>query len=279
MTLNEAYHEAIKKLKNPQIEEINVRMLLCDINGIESMSDFYIREDEKVKDLRRFHELFDKFLKGHPIQYLMHTANFFGYDFYVDERVLIPRMESEEVIAFAIDKFKEYFGSQKPVIVDVCCGSGCLGITLARALQATELYMSDISKDAVEVARKNLGIHKMEGKVYIGDSLQPIVKNEIKCDVLIANPPYILKKSDVDKSVLDYEPKISLFTNKRLYVYDQIMSNISKVAKKPFLAVFEIGYDIVAPLENMVNKYFHKCDYEFRNDMNGNARMLSIYLK
>ena len=121
MTLDEVYHQSLKRLKNPQLEEINIRMLLCDINSIESMSSFYIRKDEEIQDLQRFNELFERFLKGEPIQYLLKKAQFYGRDFYVDNLVLIPRMESEEVVLFAINKAKPIFSSHfKPIIADVC---------------------------------------------------------------------------------------------------------------------------------------------------------------
>ena len=87
MTLDEVYHQSLKRLKNPQLEEIDIRMLLSDINGIESMSSFYIRKDEEIHDLQRFNELFERFLNSEPIQYLLKKAQFYGRDFYVDNRV------------------------------------------------------------------------------------------------------------------------------------------------------------------------------------------------
>ena len=280
MTLDEVYHQSLKRLKNPQLEEINIRMLLSDINGIESMSSFYIRKDEEIQDLQRFNELFERFLKGEPIQYLLKKAQFYGRDFYVDNRVLIPRMESEEVVLFAINKAKAIFGRHfKPNIADVCAGSGCLGITLSKELNAKELYLSDISKDAIDVTKKNLEIHNVDGHVFIGDSLEPLIKNNVKCDILISNPPYILKKEDVDKSVLDFEPHNALFTDENLYVYDHIISNLKKIMNKPSIVIFEIGYDLKPLLEEKIKKYLPDCEYLFSKDMNGNYRILSITLK
>lgn len=279
MTLDEAYHEALKKLKNPRIDEINVRILLCDINDLPDMTSFYIYKSDEVKDLRRFHELFDKFLKGEPIQYLLKKTNFYGYDFYVDHRVLIPRMESEEVISYAINQISDIFPNKKISIVDVCCGSGCLGITLARCFNAEKLYLSDISKDAIDVAKINLERNGIHGNLFIGNALDKIVENKIKCDVLIANPPYILKREEVDESAAKHEPHIALFANKKLSVYENIFKNIKHIANKPFLAVFEIGYDTRVILEKLIKKYFPKAHYEFLKDINGNFRIASIYLK
>ena len=98
MTLYEVYKEALTKLKNPDTDEISVRILLCHNNGIKSMSGFYIHKDENIKDLQGFSNQFDRFLKGEPIQYILGETEFLGYDFYVDKRVLIPRQETEEVV-------------------------------------------------------------------------------------------------------------------------------------------------------------------------------------
>ena len=279
MTIKDAYHQAIQKLKNPEVEEINIRILLCEINELPSMSSFYFSEDEEVKDLQRFNELFERFLNGEPVQYLINKSNFFGYDFYVDKRVLIPRQESEEVVAYTIDKAKEIFEEDNLTIFDVCCGSGCLGITLSRCLNAKKLYLSDISKDALDVAQKNLELNGIEGDILLSDGLSEHIKQNLKCDILIANPPYIVNKDDVDASVMKHEPHLALFADKKLSVYDGIISNLKKVANKPFLAVFEIGYDIVSILEGIVRKYLPKAHYEIIKDMNGKNRILAVILK
>lgn len=279
MKIKDAYHQAIQKLKNPEVDEINVRILLCEINELPTMSSFYIAEDEDVKDLRRFNELFERFLNGEPVQYLINKSNFFGYDFYVDKRVLIPRQESEEVVAYAIDKAKEIFEKDNFTILDVCCGSGCLGITLSRCLNAEKLYLSDISKDALEVAKKNLKLNGIEGETLLGDGLSKAIEQGIKCDILIANPPYIVNRDDVDPSVMNHEPHLALFADKKLSVYDSIISNLTKIANKPFMAVFEIGYDITPVLEGIVKKHLHKAHYEIIKDMNGKNRILSVILK
>ena len=177
--------------------------------------------------------------------------------------------------AFTTDSLAAF----KKAIADVCAGSGCLGITLSKELNAKELYLTDISKDAIDVTKKNLEIHNVDGHVFIGDSLEPLIKNNIKCDILISNPPYILKKEDVDKSVLDFEPHNALFTDESLHVYDQIISNIKKIMNKPSIVFFEIGYDLKPLLEEKIKKYLSDCEYLFSKDMNGNYRILSITLK
>mgnify|MGYP003336406031 CR=1 FL=1 len=110
MTLIEAYKQALTKLKNPEVDEISVRTLLCHNNGIKSMSGFYIHKNENVRDLPGFLNDFQRFLDGEPVQYILGETEFMGNDFYVDNRVLIPRQETEEVVAQAYLRALKVFG-------------------------------------------------------------------------------------------------------------------------------------------------------------------------
>ena len=222
MTLYEVYKDSLTKLKNPDTDEISVRILLCHNNGIKSMSGFYIHKNENIKDLRGFLSQFDRFLKGEPIQYILGETEFLGYDFYVDERVLIPRQETEEVVTQAYLRALQEFGDSVINVADICCGSGVMGITLAKKLKVRYLFMTDISKDAIEVSRKNAENHGVIANFFTGNACDELVKAGAKVDLLVANPPYILKKEDVDQSVLDHEPHLALFADEQLSVYRDI---------------------------------------------------------
>ena len=132
MTLYEVYKEALTKLKNSDTDEISVRILLCHNNGIKSMSGFYIHKNENIRDLPMFLNQFDRFLKGEPIQYILGETEFLRLDFYVDNRVLIPRQETEEVVTQAYLRALQEFGDSVINVADICCGSGVMGITLAK---------------------------------------------------------------------------------------------------------------------------------------------------
>ena len=278
-TLFEVYKEAYSKLENPRKDEINIRILLCEINGLNSMTEFYIKKDENIRDLQRFYSNFARFLAGEPIQYIISKADFFGSQFYVDKRVLIPRQETEEVALYAMRKILNVFGEEPVVIADVCCGSGCIGISLAKHLKLTTLYMSDISKDACDVAVENLSRNSVDGYVLNGNALEPFIKHNIKVDVIVCNPPYILIKDDVDKSVLDYEPHNALFVDDDLGVYRAVLLNAYKVMKEKLLIVFEIGYDLQKKLIELLAELYWDCVFTFRKDINGKDRIFSVLLE
>ena len=279
MTLFEAYKQSLKSLKNPDAEEINVRILLSEINHLKTMSDFYLRKDEEIQDLPRYQGFFKRYLDGEPVQYILGKTTFLSLEILVDKRVLIPRQESEEVADFAIKKSHEIFGNKKISILDVCCGSGAMGIALTKHLNVEHSYFSDISKDAIDVCSSNLKANNVLGQTFVGDALSSIQNAGIKVDLLISNPPYILEKEPVDESVLKYEPHLALFSDDKFSVYEKIISNLNSVKRGGLLAVFEIGINSKKPLEDMIEKYHPLCEYGFIKDINGKERILYIYLK
>lgn len=279
MTLFEIYIDSLKKLENPDIDEINIRILLCENNSLESMSDFYLHKDENIRDLQRFNEQFRRFLNGEPIQYILGKTTFLGLDFVVDKRVLIPRQESEEVVDFAINKIKSVFGSTNLDIADVCCGSGIMGISLAKNLNTKHLYLSDISEDAIEVAKLNSKNNKVGAITFIGDALEPLVDAKIKCDVLISNPPYILKEEKVEEAVLKYEPHQALFVDDDFSIYKRIISNLGKIKNEKLVTIFEIGEHTRKVIEPFLLKEYPSYKFEFIKDMNKKERILYIFVE
>lgn len=278
-TLFEVYKNACQKLKNKSKEEINIRTFLCAINNLNSMSDFYIKKDDEITDLDKFNSYLERYLNGEPVQYIIGESEFFGSKFNVDSRVLIPRQETEEVALYALRKIMKVFPEESITIADVCCGSGCIGISLAKHLKNVSLFMSDISKDACGVAASNLAKNELSGFVLCGDALKPLIKHNIKVDVIVANPPYILNKNEVDEAVLKYEPHSALFTTDNLDVYRSIIMDAPKVMKDKLLIVFEIGYDLKDKLIALMQEINIPCQFTFRKDMNDKYRIFSILME
>ena len=279
MTLYEVYKDSLTKLKNPDTDEISVRILLCHNNGIKSMSGFYIHKNENIKDFPLFLEQFDRFLNGEPIQYILGETEFLGLDFYVDNRVLIPRQETEEVVTQAYLRALQKYGDKVINVADICCGSGVMGITLAKRLKVRYLFMSDISEDAIEVAKKNAAKNDVIANFFVGDACSELVKAGAKVDLLVANPPYILNKNDVDESVLNYEPHLALFADEELSVYKKIFEALPKIKNNTMLCVFEIGYDLKEKLTKLLEKIVKNATFGFVKDINGKERILILELR
>ena len=243
------------------------------------MSGFYLHKDENIKDLQGFSEKFDRFLNGEPLQYILGETEFLGYKFYVDQRVLIPRQETEEVVMQAYLRAIQQFGDKVINVADVCCGSGVMGITLAKKLTVRHLFLSDISKDAIEVAQKNAKENDVIANFFVGNACDELVKAGAKVDLFVANPPYILKREDVNESVLKYEPHIALFADENLSVYKDIFKALPKIKNEKMLCVFEIGYDLKERLTELIKNTLKNVTFGFVKDINGKERILILELK
>ena len=211
---------------------------------------------------------------GEAVQYIVGNVNFYGYELKVDKRVLIPRRETEELVEEVIKKSKNFFN---PKIVDVGTGSAAIAIALSKEL-SLPIYASDISKEALAVAMENKILTDSDVTFYLGDMLEPFIKENIKLDIIVSNPPYIKEDEKVEEIVKNNEPSIALYAkNNGLEYYDSILKDAHKVLNDKFLIAFEIGCNQAMDIENLVNKYFNNVKVEIKKDLSGNDRMLFVY--
>lgn len=147
--------------------------------------------------------------KGEPLAYIHGTVEFFGCRFNVSPHVLIPRQETE-ILADLICQSLKTEDCQQKVLWDICCGSGCLGISIKRKFPELKVVLSDLSPEAVEMAKQNAKLNQVEVEVYQGDLLAPFQGQ--KAHFVVANPPYIAENDylTLDKEVKDFEPKLAL---------------------------------------------------------------------
>ena len=180
----------------------------------------------------------------------------------VNKKVLIPRYETEELILLAIKLIKE--NGKYHNILDLCCGSGFIGIALKKAFPSLNILQSDISNAAIKQTLINLKINNLKNNVIKSNMFHNIYQ---KFDVIISNPPYLLKsdKKNMTKSVLKYEPQKALFAQEEgMFFYYQIEKNLSKYLNKNGLIILEI---------NPVNyKWFIDNKYHVINDINNKKR-------
>ncbi len=231
--------------------------------------DFTIHQDYKAK-LKRI-------CNGEPLAYVLGFHWFYGYKIWVNENVLIPRQETEELVAHILNYVDDYY--DKPVIADVACGSGAIGLALSKELNQ-HVYGTDISDGALEVARQNTNHLEADMTIYQGDMLEPLIKENIKLDILVCNPPYIKETEEIEDSVYDFEPHIALFGGEDgLFFYRKVLEEASLVLNEGGLIAFEIGYDIGEAVLSLSEKYFPKAEIVLLKDMNGLDRFVMIHNK
>ena len=187
-----------------------------------------------------------RLLKGEPLAYILGEWEFYGLPLYVNEKVLIPRDDTVAVAQLAINQ--AIFLPADPRILDLCTGSGCIGLAVASRIKDARVTLADISKDALAVAKKNIARHKLSGRVSCiqADALSPVPAFLGEFDMSVSNPPYITGSdmAELDDSVKLYEPHLALFGGRDgLDFYRSIAANFSAALKPGGFLCLEFGDD------------------------------------
>jgi len=210
-----------------------------------------------------------------PIQYLLGKTSFYGLDFEVNENVLIPRPETEELVDWIISQNLKISESQNLKIVDIGTGSGCIAISLAKNLPNAQVFAIDVSENALATAQKNAILNEVS-VTFIQQNILETLDLGQEFDIIVSNPPYVrnLEKEEIKKNVLDHEPHLALFVedNDALIFYKKItelaQNNLSFSGQLYFEINQYLGKEMVYLLENMGFK-----GIELRKDIYGNDRM------
>ena len=267
----EAYFSALDK----GVSKIIIDFALQEINGFD-YSELSIHLDDEIKEIHRFESAIDRYLNGEMIEFIFNKAYFLSTPFYVDKNVLIPRQETEQLVLRTKDLIMNMFGNEQITIADVCTGSGIIGLSLKKALNSDNVYLTDISKEALGVANKNASQLRLDIKCLEGDMLAPLIANNVICDVIVCNPPYISDTSTIDKKTWEQEPHLALLASPNTLFYEKLLKEYTKVVNDKFLIAFEIGEDMEEALTLLVAKYCPNTEYFFEKDLYGKTRFLFI---
>lgn len=277
MTYRELIHDASKKLEARNLNAQNAIFLLLELTNKESY-DLYLNYDTPVeKNIEiEFLTQLNRLLNDEPLAHILGYEHFYGYIFDVNEHVLIPRDETQELVSNVLADIDAYF--ENPTVIDVGCGSGIIGITLKLEEPSLRVFASDISLEALTVAKTNANKLGADVSFLQGDMLQPFIKQDLKVDVLVSNPPYIKTNEKLERSVVDFEPNIALFGGEDgLYFYRKIFESAPRILNPKNMLAFEIGYDQKEALTNLAAMYFPNARIEVLQDIYQKDRMLFIY--
>jgi release factor glutamine methyltransferase len=282
--------------------------ILTPIHGVdEAESFFYLILDEKHQMKRIdlaldvhfefsdeaiiiWEELLNQLKKEIPIQYLLGNTEFFGLPFIVNENVLIPRPETEELVDWIIEREKRIErlkgekkeGQRVVKILDIGTGSGCIGISLAKNLPTADVFALDVSPDALKVAKLNAERNGVSVTFLEKDILQTEDLLE-QFDLIVSNPPYVrnLEKHEIRNNVLDHEPHIALFVDDidALLFYRKIALLATKNLINGGQLFFEINQYLGTEMIALLTASGFS-DIELRKDIYGNDRMIrAVWMK
>ena len=279
-TVKQLINEAESKL-DAEYKDVNVAKVLFYHLANKEPHELYLMYDEEVDpELEaKFLAGMEEYYQGRPIQYIKGVETFFGRDFKVNEDVLIPRYETEELVENILYHIDDYFSDYQTIdLCDVGTGSGAIAISLALEEPRTNVYASDISSKAIEVAKENAANLGANVNFMVGDLLEPLLEKEIKVDIFVSNPPYIPNNQEIEAMVKDNEPHVALFGgNDGLYFYRRIFKEVKPLLKNRALLAFEMGFDQRELMEEALQTYFPDDRHEIIKDINGKDRMLFIY--
>ena len=289
----------IKKYKNRFLEELSS---LYDEKEIESFFyltleklhqkkriDLALQPDLSMDEtqLTQWETVLTELKTYKPIQYILGETEFYGLPFLVNENVLIPRPETEELVELIINnEKKEKREKAKVNILDIGTGSGCIPISLKKNLPSAEVFAIDVSPNALEVAQKNAEINRVEvnfieANILLTDSLALPTRNSqlaTTFDIIVSNPPYVrnLEKAEINPNVLEFEPHLALFVedNDALLFYRKITELAKNHLAESGKLYFEINQYLGKETVALVESYGFK-NVQLIKDIYGNDRMIS----
>ena len=255
------------------ISSTETKILIASIMNHDTLEIInYLHEELTKEQEEKFKDLVRARRENIPVQYITNSVNFYGLDLYVDENVLIPRFETEELVENAVKLLNERFNS--PKVLDLCCGSGAIGLAIKDKINNSVVSMSDISNKALEVAKKNKEKLNLDVEIIESDLFQNI---QDKYDCILSNPPYIKTNEEIEDIVKNNEPHLALYGGiDGLDYYERILKEIKNYLNPQFIIGFEIGETQKDDVINIANKYLDNIEIIALKDLSNRDRMIFI---
>lgn len=283
MVLSDLKKEMFQYLAFEKTEIDSFFYILIEYRLQLSKMDFLMNPNIKISqdDKEFFNTVVLRLKNEEPIQYILNQAFFYGLLFEVDENTLIPRPETEELIDWII-KDQDLLKKQELHVLDIGTGSGCIPIALSKNISNSVVTSVDVSEKAIQVAKKNAHINKVEIS-FVNDSIlvpETINNTKYAFDIIVSNPPYVrnLEKQEIKQNVLAYEPHLALFVadDDALIFYDRITKYALRHLKKDGALYFEINQYLGEATVKLIKQLGFK-NVELRKDMFGNDRMIKAF--
>lgn len=278
MTISEFKIYFKKELSKLYTESESAALYSIFVNKLVGFDKFLQRRFENQPLLQSHIEELEKVISelkaGKPYQQILGETEFYGLKFFVDEHVLIPRPETEELLELAIEKIKNNFPNQTLKILDIGTGSGIIPIVLKKKFPDAKISAMDYSEKALKVAEKNADLHEVEIEFIHQDYLKENLKQ--KYDIIISNPPYIGidEEHEIADSVKDFEPKMALFSpsSNALIFYEKIAEDCKQYLSENGMIFLEINQKLGIETLELYQEIL--ADVHLLEDLSGNDRFI-----
>ena len=259
-TYNEIYLDMRRRLREggveePSLESRRILALASGYSDAELISRFFLYATDEIE--RKARELSYRRLRGEPLAYIAGSWEFYGLTMLVNPSVLIPRIDTETLVFTALELLRDQV--PEPRILDLCCGSGCIGCALAHELPSARVIFADVSPEAVSMARKNVSLHRLGTRCVCmnADALSPPPVRMENFDMIACNPPYITTSEleTLDPSVKDWEPRLALDGGADgLKFYRSVLRHWKSVLKDDGIVIFEVGEGQAGPVRELLSQ-------------------------
>lgn len=276
MTIREALNKGTIKLKMKEIENPKLKARLVMQFVLNQTRQYVMVYDEKkltqVQE-KKYFEAIEQLVKGIPLQHITHRQEFMKMDFYVNNKVLIPRPDTEVLVEEVIRIAKKIKAKK---ILDLCTGSGAIAVSLAKYIENSQITATDISEKALEIAETNAKKHQVDKQIaFLPSNLFEELPKE-KYDIIVSNPPYIKKEviKTLDEEV-QKEPHIALDGGQDgLDFYRKIIHHSYEFLKYKGYLCLEIGYDQKIDVIELIEQEEKYIDTYGKKDLYGNDRVI-----
>ena len=274
MTIAEAIRDAEKKIQHRSIEKNAILLIVEETQGFSNRTELYLHLQDPLQNVEQFQTYLMELISGKPVQYILKKAWFCDHVFYVDSRVLVPRMETEELVEKVYELAKNI---EQPLIYDICTGSGCIALSLASRLEHAQIYAGDISNDALEVAKINQQQLNLESVKFLESNLLCAFPHT-RADIIVSNPPYVDEKEILDASVKNYEPRIALVppSGNGLEFYQRLFVSLPIYLKEGGYFCAEFGETQREALSQLADKLLPNSKITFYQDMQKKDRFFVL---
>lgn len=276
MTIFEAYNSTKKKLEAANIRDyvFEAKQIIMHITGFtpsQILTDYNRQLTEFQKN--NLTAIIHQREVHYPLQYIFGNWEFYGRPFKVGVGVLIPRADTETVVEAALEELET---RENPKVLDLCAGSGCIGITLAAEVPSSEVTMVEKYDEAIRYAFHNIELNKVNAKAVKGDVFEaPHLPND-SIDLIVSNPPYIPQEEmKYCSPEVKFEPQTALLAeDEGLEFYKAIINNYTPILKTGGAICFEVGFKQAQSVKKLLENSGYK-NIKIKNDLNGIGRAVT----
>ena len=274
-------NQAVEELRSKGLDRprTNAELLLGAVLDARKI-DLYLDRDRILspQQVQKFNQFIQERIAGKPPQYIIGSTEFFGLEFKVNQSVLIPRPETETLVEAVIEHLKD---CSQPKIIDLGTGSGAIAISLAKNLKSSFVFATDVSSEALKVAKENARRHEVDDRIdfLCGDLFEPLRNKNLKgkIDCVVSNPPYVSKDEfdHLPKEVKDYEPIVALRTDEEgPSFHKKIIEGSLDFLKEGGILALEVGLGQASKVAGLIRNRKDFKNREIKKDLGGIERIV-----